>query len=64
MRKIVEIHENGYNLRGYKTDDKYNPYRLYKVWYDRGWHRKQLVKYADFESLICHIYQMVMRCER
>lgn len=29
-----------------------NPYRLYKQWYDRGWHKKLLEKYANFFSVI------------
>lgn len=35
-----------------------NVYRLYERWYDNGWHRKQLIAYANFISVIEHIRQI------
>lgn len=34
-----------------------NPYKLYKKWYDQGWHRKKIVEYQDLDSVIFHIMQ-------
>lgn len=34
-----------------------NPYKLYKKWYDKGWHRKKEVEYQDFESVLWHLLQ-------
>ena len=58
-RKILEIHEGRYHIEAYKIDGDNNPYRVYKVWYDRGKHVKQLRKYADFGSCIWFLHQMI-----
>lgn len=60
-RKILEINEDGLHVVCIKTEaDKVNPYRLYKVWWNGGWHRKLIVKYADFNSVLWHIAQMTI----
>lgn len=59
-RKVMEIHENGMNLVCIKDDgDKYNPYKLYHVWYNQGKHRKQIAKYGDFYSVICRTKEIL-----
>ena len=56
--KVLDIQENGVHLICIRDDKaKVNPYRLYKVWYDEGWHRKQEVRYADFLSIMHHIHE-------
>ena len=58
-RKILEINENGQHLICIKDNGaKYNPYRLYTIWWDNGTHRKQIVRYADFESILYRILQL------
>lgn len=60
-RKVLEINENGLHLECIKDyTSKYNPYRLYRVWWDGGWHRNLLVKYAEFDSVLWHIAQMTI----
>ena len=34
------------------SDRNRNPYRLYSQWYDHGWHKKLLEKYANFFSVV------------
>ena len=34
----------------YDSADKYNHYKIYQKWYDKGWHRKLVEKYADLYS--------------
>ena len=43
----------------YDTTKRYNPYRLYKHFYEDGWHRKKIAEYADAESVLWHILQTV-----
>lgn len=59
QKKIMEIHEGKWHLICIKTDEKINPFRLYRVWWDRGKHRKMIVKYADFQSIMWHAHQIV-----
>ena len=57
-RKIFDIKEKGKHLICIKTDDKYNPYRLYNVyWEDGSQHRMLLNKYCDFNSILYYIYK-------
>lgn len=60
-RKVLTINENGLHLECIKdmTTNR-NPYKLYKVWWDMGDHRKLIVKYQDFESVLWHIAQMTI----
>lgn len=59
-RKVMTLCDNGIRIDCVKDDgDKYNPYRLYTVWYESGWHRKQLAKYADLQSAISAIADVV-----
>ena len=59
-RKVLEIHEGNIYLECIKDDAaKTNPFRLYRKWWDGGWHRKQIEKYGNFESIIYHIHDMM-----
>ena len=52
-RKILDITEIGFHVICIKTEDKYNPYKLYHVYYEDGTnHRKLIEKYADFNSVL------------
>lgn len=57
-QKVLDIHTCGLNLKGYFEEGKTNPWRLYRVWWDRGEHREMLVKYANFISLVQHVEQL------
>ena len=59
-RQVLEINENGLHIVCIKDDDKSNKYRLYKVWWEQGKHRKQIAKYDDFESILWHIHQLML----
>ena len=58
-RKVLTINENGLHLECIKdmTTNR-NPYRLYSIWFDTGWHRKEIARYQDFTSILWHIAQM------
>jgi len=58
--KVMEINDGGLHLVCIKNNTTdCNPYRLYKVWWDKGWHRKQIAKYGDFRSIICDVRELV-----
>ena len=58
-RKVLSINENGQHLECIKNNcDTINPYRLYKVWWDGGWHRKLIDKFDDIQSVICEVYDI------
>lgn len=40
------------------TTGRSNPYRLYRTWYDYGIHRKLLVEYANFQSVLFYLSQL------
>ena len=55
--KIMDIKHYGRFICIYDDTDKVNPYRLYRITWDGGRHRKLIAKYADFNSVICCVYQ-------
>jgi len=58
-RKVLSINENGIHLECIKDNaEKYNPFKLYRVWWDGGWHRKLIDKFADIQSVICEVYDI------
>ena len=40
------------------TPSRTNPYRLYRTWYDCGTHRKLLVEYVNFQSVLFYLAQL------
>ena len=62
-REVMKLECNGFRLVCILNyADKFNPFRLYKVWYESGWHRKQIAKYADMKSvlyLVCHTFDIL-----
>lgn len=61
--KIMEVNDCGIHLECIKTDDQNNPYRLYRVWWNQGNHRKLIDKYGDFHSVIEWMYQNIKQKE-
>ena len=59
QRKIMEIHEGNWHYTCIKTDEKTNPYRLYKTWWDHGNHRKLINKYGEFSSIMWTLHQII-----
>ena len=59
QHKILEIHEGKWHYVCVKTDEKPNPYRLYRTWWDMGNHRKPITKYADFDSIMWTLHQII-----
>lgn len=54
-RKIFECSYDGIYVIVELHRGKKNPFRIYRKWYKAGWHRKQLEKYADFNSCLIFI---------
>lgn len=55
-RKVLDINENGEHIICIKDDSTgFNPYRVYEIWWNGGWHRKQIAKYQDFTSVLYRI---------
>lgn len=54
-RKLLDINHNGVHLVCIHRDKpgEANPFRLYQISYDGfSFHRKQIVKYGDFQSVL------------
>ena len=51
-RKVLKIQLDGCHIECIRTDDKYNPYRVYKI---LGVHRRQIAKYGEFVSVLCFL---------
>ena len=48
-RKIADISFAGAAYQVvHDTGCKRNPYKVYRKWYDNGWHRKKLTEWGDF----------------
>ena len=61
QKKIMEIHEGRWQYEVIKTDEKTNPYRLYRTWWDMGKHRKLITKYGDIQSVIATLDDIIVR---
>ena len=62
MRKIGEI-ETG-NIRfviKYDNADQYNHYKVYRKWYENGWHNSLIAEYANLYGCMCVIEDYVLR---
>lgn len=56
-KKVLDINVEGVNFVCiFAVHTNHNPYMLFIRWYDGGWHRKQLARYQNFVSVICHIH--------
>lgn len=54
-RKVLTINENGLHLECIKHYDEATPYRLYKVWWNGGWHRKEVIRLRSFNSVLTFV---------
>ena len=49
---------------------KYNPYKVYRKWWDHGDHRQKVTEYADIESVLwflqkaCHMPDGLLAFDR
>lgn len=58
-RKIGELQTPAYHYEVFCDPYDINPYKVYRKWYDQGWHRKLITKYADLFSVTCLVNQLV-----
>lgn len=49
MKKVLDIRLDGKHIECIRTDDRYNPFRVYLKTVN---HRRQIAKYGDFLSVI------------
>lgn len=62
QRKVLDICDDGIHLVCVKDEEcRNNPYKLYKVWWDHGRHRKQIAAYQDFTSVLYHTYSLTLK---
>lgn len=56
--KVLDIHNGAFRWECIKQlDTEINPYRLYRLeWKDGSLHRKQIERYADFQSVLWHVW--------
>ena len=58
--QVMNISDRGDHFVCIKhLEDRHNPYKLYRKWWDGGWHRAKVVEYGDFESVLWHLLQTV-----
>lgn len=56
VHQVMDMSNQGFSIKVlYDSEDKNNPYRVYRVWYG---HRRLLVKYADYYSVICFLHDI------
>lgn len=56
--QIMNVSDHGHNyVCIYDSTANYNPYKLYRKWYDKGWHRKKVAEYCEFQSILWHLLQ-------
>lgn len=49
MKKVLDIRLDGKHIECIRTDDRYNPFRVYLKTVN---HRRQIAKYGEFLSVI------------
>lgn len=58
-RKVMEM---DYNDKWYvcieDSTANTNPYKLYEKWYDGGWHRKKVIEFGNFDSILFYLLQI------
>lgn len=58
-RKVMELQYNGaWYICILDMTTQHNPYKLYRKWWDGGWHRRKIVEYGDMDSVLFHLLQM------
>ena len=62
MRKIGELNTAKVHFVIYHNEKtNKNPYKIYKKWYDNGWHRSLLESYQDLYSCVLYIKDYLNR---
>lgn len=62
MKKIGELRTKEVHFVIYHDEKaKYNPHKIYKKWYDKGWHKTLLEAYEDLYSCVLYIEDYVKR---
>jgi hypothetical protein len=56
-RKVMDLYFGDKHYVCIEDRTKMNWYHLYEKWYEKGWHRKLVAKYADMGSILFHILQ-------
>lgn len=59
-RKVMEINDNGIKyvvIRHFETF--LNPYKVYRVYWNDGWHRINVAEYADMNSCLCYLLKAI-----
>ena len=57
--KVMDLQMDGNTYICVKDSTaKHNPYKLYRKWWDGGWHKKKIVEYCDMDSILFHLLQM------
>ena len=58
-RKVMELQLDGnWYICVLDMTAQRNPYKLYRKWWDGGWHRHKIVEYGDMDSVLFHLLQM------
>jgi len=57
-RKVMEMDFNNTIYVCVHNSTSRNPYKLYEKWFDRGWHRRKITEYADFDSVLFYLLQL------
>ena len=61
MIKIGELKAKGCYFEIKYDDGNTNPYVLYRKYWKSGWHREQIVRYANLASVTWYINDYVMK---
>lgn len=59
--KCLDITVEGRHFVCTFTPAQRNPYQLYSKWYEQGWHKRKLVEYANFYSVLCWLKEYAER---
>lgn len=59
MKKIGELNALAGTFVIYYDETDHNHYKLYKKWFNKGWHRKLIKKYADLASCTWWIHDYI-----
>lgn len=60
-RKVMTVSDSGIPRFDVVKDDsqQFNQYRVYRMTYDCGWHRKQIAKCDRLEAVLAFVFDMV-----
>lgn len=58
MRKVMELNDGAHHLVCIKTETS-SPYRLYRVWWDGGTHRKQIAACSDMKDVMAWVSYII-----